>query len=436
MGRHAHSFGRLRDLSTAMAAKQTSASALVEQALDRIEAIDGAVQAFLSVDAEGARDAAAKRDQERAAGRLRGPLHGVPIAVKDVIDVAGVPTRAGSRARADAPPAAMDATMVARLKAGGAIVVGKVHTTEFAYFSGVPPTRNPHDVGRTPGGSSGGSAAAVASGSVPLSLGTQTAGSVNRPAAFCGVGAFKPTGLSVVGAGVTPFAPSFDTIGTFAETAADAAFALAAFAPEAVIPGASGQVSLNTIVLLEDPKIDAIAGPEILMAVNAALDEAAATGCLTRRAPSPIAFADLLANHRTMMMFELGRVQGGLLERRDLIDPVLADGIIEGASIDEATYLDAVNTLTRLRREFWAAMPLPNAVMFPAAPGVAPEGVPTGDPTLVTIATALGGPTATVRAGICEQTSMPLGALVAMAPGADAAFATSLLTALEGPLAR
>ncbi|MEM6848754.1 MAG: amidase [Pseudomonadota bacterium] len=435
-GTLAEGFGKLRDLSAALSSGEITPAALVEQALERIAAVDPDVQAFLSVNAGAARATAEARGKELSSGNTRGPLHGIPFAVKDVIDVAGLPTRAGSRARAGAAPEPIDATMVARLKAGGAIFLGKVHTTEFAFFTGVPPTRNPHDLTRTPGGSSGGSAAAVASGAVPLSLGTQTAGSVNRPAAFCGVGAFKPTGLSVVGRGIVPFAPSFDTVGTFAATAADAAFGLSAFAPEGLGLGASLPPAIATLVMLDDPKIDELVSAPMASAVNTAFEQAAALGLSTQRRASPIAFADLLANHRTVMFFEIGRIHGALLDRRDLIEPVLADGLEEGRTISESAYLNAVQQLSRQRLDFWAALPPHSAIMLPAAPGVAPAGMPTGDPTFVTVATALGGPTATVRAGTCEATAMPLGALIATPAGSDAQLAATLLTAAEGPLAR
>ena len=159
---------------------------------------------------------------EAANGRIRSPLHGVPVAIKDVIDVAGWPTRAGSATRANAKAATIDAYVVTQLRAAGAIIVGKAHTTEFAYFDGPPPTRNPHNLLRTPGGSSAGPAAVVAAGMVPLSLGTQTAGSVSRPAAYCGIAAFKPSTRSWSSFGVVPFAPSFDTVGVFGHRVADA----------------------------------------------------------------------------------------------------------------------------------------------------------------------------------------------------------------------
>src|ERR687893_1437007 len=220
-------------MEDAPAAGALTAEALVERCLARIAAVDGQVQAWLHVQAEEARAAARGLDAERRhAGAVRGPLHGIPVAVKDVIDVAGLPTRANSPSRADAPPATADATVVAHLRAAGAIVLGKVHTTEYAYFQSLPPTRNPHDPSRTPGGSSAGSGAAVAAGTAPLALGTQTAGSVNRPAAYTGVGAFKPSTLAIGGARVLPLAPSFDTVGAFGATAQDAAHLAAGYAAD------------------------------------------------------------------------------------------------------------------------------------------------------------------------------------------------------------
>ena len=204
--------GRLTRLAQAMRDGATDPARLLEACLRRIDAVEHQVHGFCLLDRERARAQAERLRAEAAAGRWRGPLHGIPVAIKDVIDVAGWPTRAGSRTRVSVPPSTGDAIVVAQLRAAGAIVVGKVHTTEFAYFDGPPPTRNPHDLTRTPGGSSCGPAAVVAAGMVPLSLGTQTAGSVSRPAAYCGIAAFKPSTSSWSTFGVVPFAPSFDTV--------------------------------------------------------------------------------------------------------------------------------------------------------------------------------------------------------------------------------
>ncbi|WP_048861481.1 amidase family protein, partial [Acidisphaera rubrifaciens] len=189
--------GRITDLAAALRAGTLTATVLVERCLARIDAAEGAVHAWVHVDAAQARVAARVLDDEAQAGNWRGPLHGIPLGVKDVIDLAGQRTRAFSPARDTLAPAGGDATVVAHLRAAGMIVLGKLHTTELAFLDAVPPTRNPHDTTRTAGGSSAGSAAAVAAGMVPAALGTQTAASVNRPAAYCGIGAFKPSTLAI-----------------------------------------------------------------------------------------------------------------------------------------------------------------------------------------------------------------------------------------------
>ena len=168
--------------------------------LERIDAVDGEIKAFAHLDRDHVLAQARALDERRARAPLDRPLHGVPVAIKDIIDTADYPTELGSPLRAGRRPR-NDATVVAKLRAAGAVIIGKTVTTEFAYFH-PGPTRNPHDHARTPGGSSSGSAAAVAAGMVPLALGTQTNGSVIRPAAFCGVFAVKPSHGFVSRAGV------------------------------------------------------------------------------------------------------------------------------------------------------------------------------------------------------------------------------------------
>ena len=166
---------------------------------------------------------ARRAEDEILAGNRRGALHGIPVGIKDIFDVAGVPTRCGSRLRDDAAPAAADAPAVARLRAAGAVVLGKTTTQEFAAGVVSPPARNPWNPDRIPGGSSGGSAAAVAAGSCLAALGSDTGGSVRIPAAVCGVVGLKPTYGSVSKRGVFPLAWSFDTVGPLARTVDDAA---------------------------------------------------------------------------------------------------------------------------------------------------------------------------------------------------------------------
>src|SRR5262245_41905343 len=194
---------------------------LVEACLGRIRSLDGTIVAWAYVDEAGARAAARERTAEAAAGRIRGPLHGVPVGIKDIIHVTDMPTTAGAKAWAHSRPTA-DAPVVRRLRAAGAIILGKTHTTEFAYRDPAP-TRNPWNVGHTPGGSSAGSGVAVAARMVPVALGTQTVGSVLRPAAYCGVVGFKATHGFTPAEDVIPLAWSLDHVGVLARSVDDAA---------------------------------------------------------------------------------------------------------------------------------------------------------------------------------------------------------------------
>ncbi|MFI6541314.1 amidase [Nonomuraea sp. NPDC050547] len=202
---------------------RTTSAELTELALDAIAGPGATLNAFVAVDAAGARAAARRADDERAAGTGRGPLHGVPVAVKDLIGVAGLPLTMGSRHFA-AHLAPADAACVRRLRAAGAVIVGTTTTHEFAYgptgdLSATGPVRNPRDPERMTGGSSAGSAAAVAAGLVPLALGTDTGGSVRIPAALCGVAGFKPAYGAISADGVFPLARSFDHVGVLAGSA-------------------------------------------------------------------------------------------------------------------------------------------------------------------------------------------------------------------------
>src|SRR5882757_9585920 len=202
----------------------TSSEDYTRVCLERIAAVEDDIGAFAHLDPEHALAQARASDEWRQSGKPIGPLHGVPVAIKDIIDTADYPTECGSAYLAGRRPRA-DATVVVRLRAAGAVIIGKTVTTEFAYYH-PGPTRNPHDHARTPGGSSSGSAAAVAAHMVPLALGTQTNGSVIRPAAFCGVFAVKPTHGLVSRAGVLQLSRKLDHIGAFARSLPDLALIL------------------------------------------------------------------------------------------------------------------------------------------------------------------------------------------------------------------
>ncbi|MFF4818378.1 amidase [Kitasatospora sp. NPDC001309] len=202
---------------------------LVDSVLDRIERVEPQLGAYVTVTGEQARAAAREAEREIARGHHRGPLHGVPVGLKDLIDVAGLPTTASSRVRAD-HRASADSTVTARLRAAGAVLVGKTHTHEFAYGLTTPQTGNAWDASRVAGGSSGGSAVAVAAGAATFALGTDTGGSIRVPAALNGVVGLKPTYGLVPRHGVTSLSWSLDHVGPITRTVEDAALVLTALA--------------------------------------------------------------------------------------------------------------------------------------------------------------------------------------------------------------
>jgi AtzE family amidohydrolase len=213
-------------IAAAVAAGRLTATAAIEAALARIAAVDPGVNAFTTVTAERARARAAGIDAGLKSGKAPGPLAGVPFAVKNLFDVEGIPTRAGSKINREREPASRDGALVRRLEAAGAVLVGALNMGEYAYdFTGENahdgPSRNPHDRERMSGGSSGGSGAAVAAGLVPLALGSDTNGSIRVPSAFCGTFGLKPTFGRLSRAGSFPFVASFDHLGPLARSVTD-----------------------------------------------------------------------------------------------------------------------------------------------------------------------------------------------------------------------
>ncbi|MGB8946284.1 MAG: amidase [Streptomyces sp.] len=225
----------LADAARAMAAKELSPVELTDSVLDRIGAVEARLQAYVGVAAESARSAAAKAERELAEGRSRGPLHGIPMGLKDLIDAEGMPTTASSRVR-EGHVAERDSVVAARLSEAGAVLLGKTHTHEFAYGLTTPQTRNAWDHSRVAGGSSGGSAVAVAAGEATFALGTDTGGSIRVPAALNGVVGLKPTYDLVPRGGVTSLSWSLDHVGPLTRTVEDASLVLAALVGGAAAP--------------------------------------------------------------------------------------------------------------------------------------------------------------------------------------------------------
>jgi aspartyl-tRNA(Asn)/glutamyl-tRNA(Gln) amidotransferase subunit A len=409
--------GAIEEIAAAVKGRKTDPVALVEASLRRIDAVEKEVQGWCLIDRERALADAQVLRQEAEAGRIRSPLHGMPVAIKDVLDVAGLPTRAGSKTRAQIAPSTIDAHVVTLLKAAGAVVLGKAHTTEFAYFDGPPPTRNPHNVAHTPGGSSAGPAAVVASGMVPLSLGTQTAGSVSRPAAYCGIAAFKPSSLAWSSSGLVPFAPSFDTIGIFAHRVRDAVTAARVLMPPFLRQRAAEAPSPLTIGVVEEPITEA-ASAAVADSVRTAAEALVAAGVGVKRLTSPVAFAEIAGWHKTIIEYEVAHAHPHLEHNSD-VSAGLREAVARGRVVTDPAYLDAHAALGAVRERFWLETAQANALLFPAAPDVAPVGMKTGDPRFILPFTALGGPIVSIPVGTGAG-GMPLGLMLIGAPGMDA----------------
>jgi aspartyl-tRNA(Asn)/glutamyl-tRNA(Gln) amidotransferase subunit A len=412
--------GSVEEIARAIHGRRTDPVALVEASFRRIDAVEKEVQGWCLLDRKGALAQARLLRQDEETGRVRSPLHGIPVAIKDVLDVAGLPTRAGRKTRAGIAPSTIDAEVVTRLRVAGAVILGKAHTTEFAYFDGPPPTRNPHNTAHTPGGSSAGPAALVAAGMVPLSLGTQTAGSVSRPAAYCGIAAFKPSARAWSSFGLVPFAPSFDTIGVFGHRLSDVVAAARVLMPAYLHNRAAAKTAQFSIGFIEDPITEA-ASAAVADTFRVAAEKLAGSGIRVERLKSPVPFAEVGGWHKTMIEYEVAHAHPALEHNAD-VSAGLRDAIARGRSIDDAAYRSAYAALDVTRDRFWAATAHLDALVFPAAPDVAPAGMKTGDPRFIVPFTAFGGPIVSIPVGFGAG-GLPLGLMLIGAPGTDVTLA-------------
>ncbi len=385
------------EAARAIAEGRLTSVALVEACLARISARDEAVRAWLHVDRAGALATAARLDAERARGTLRGPLHGVPFGVKDVIDVAGLPCTHNSPLHRDRV-AGDDAGCVAILKAAGGIPLGKTDTVEFAAAGNLPATRNPHDRSRTAGGSSSGSGAAVADLQVPLSFGTQTGGSVIRPAAYCGVYALKPTWGVVSREGAKLYAASLDTIGWYGRSVADLALVAEVLA---IPPAAPRPVAGMRIALCRTPYAD-LASPAAHAALDAAVRALEAAGAVIVERELPPSMGDLNGTKETVMSGEgraaflpLARVHGDGLHDR------LRSHVENRKGITPAELRAALDHAAQSRVAFDSYYRDVDAVLSLAATGEADPVAPdhTGSPLLNALWTLLHTPVVSIPAG-------------------------------------
>jgi Asp-tRNA(Asn)/Glu-tRNA(Gln) amidotransferase A subunit family amidase len=395
----------------------------VSTIVDRIAHTDTDLHAFVDEPGRAERVAAEVAEAARRwpDPEHRPPLYGVPLGVKDVYRVDGLPTRAGSTLPAELL-AGPEATAVTRLRAAGAVVAGKTVTTEFAFFA-PGPTRNPHHPEHTPGGSSSGSAAAVAAGLVPLALGTQTVGSVIRPAAYCGCIGFKPTYGRVPCDGVIPNAPTFDTVGLFA---ADLPLATAAAA--ALVHGWAAAPALDR------PVLGVPAGPYLDQADLGACGEFAtqitalrAAGYEVREVAALDDIAQVNRQHTVVSVVELARTHEPWFDRyADRYRPQTAAAIREGRSIDAATYSGALEGVHAFRRTLPHRMADAGIDVWicPSATGPAPHGLDTtGNPAMSVPWTQAGVPALSLPAGAVAREpggpALPVGLQCVGHPGAD-----------------
>ena len=395
-----------------LARGEITARALLEACLARIAEREQSVGAWSFLDADAAR---ARADVLDRAG-VQGPLHGIPIGVKDIIDTARMPTALGSPAFEGRQPSA-DASCVALLEQAGAIILGKNVTTELAYFT-PGKTRNPRDPARTPGGSSSGSAAAVADSMVPLSIGTQAAGSTIRPASFCGVPAFKPTHGRWDMSGALRLYPTVDTLSVFARDFADAAMV------DAVLGGGDAFAPRQpSRVLVFEPAEWDLAGPatrEVLQRTAAAL---AARGVPVHHARAEGPLAQLVEASDIIIHVEAAQNAPSLLAgARMPLSARFLELLEAGARIPESRYRDAL-AIRAAARAAWAGIVRPDTlVLTPAVPAEAPIGLgATGDPVFIRGWNVIGAPAANLPLGT-GPSGMPVGVQAVGVPGEDTAL--------------
>ncbi len=355
-------------------------------ALDTYEAWEPRLHAFAWFDPERVRSAQPKD----------GPLAGMPVGVKDIFDTAGIPTEYGSPIFAGRVPE-RSALAVERLEAAGGLMFGKTVTSELAYYA-PGPTTNPWNAERTPGGSSMGSAAAVAAGIVPGAIGTQTNGSLIRPAAFCGVVGFKPTFGRLPTEGVLSFSPSLDQVGVFARSVERAALLAAVLAGDPPGDWLPETVPPPRIAVVRTPEWD-----ECEAAMKDCFDAAlaAASGATLEERPLPEGLAAGIPVHRTIMAEEASRFVGPLVAGAlDRCSPQLREILAEGAAIQAADAEEARLAKEHLAAEFASWIHGFGALITPATLGEAPGIETTGDPRFCTRWSLVGAPAISLPAGL------------------------------------
>ena len=407
-------------------------SSAVEASVRRFGETERRLHAFVHFDAENS----LLMEAALIATKATGPLVRVPVGVKDIFDTAGAPSERGSALYAGRI-AESDAVVVQNLRAAGAIIVGKTVTAELA-MAHPGPTRNPWDLSRTSGGSSMGSAAAVAAGVVPLAIGSQTNGSVIRPAAFCGVVGFKPTFGRLSREGMFVTSETLDQVGGFARSVHDAAGLAAAMAGEPVERWWLDDATPPRLAALRTGEWDHADGTA-QKRFQADVDRLAAAGNPIAWPAPPPGLDDAQRVLRTIMLYEEAHaMERDLSGRETLVSEIVRTHLADGAAISDDRYHDALRQRERLREVFasWAA-PF-DAIVTPPTVGEAPTPETTGDPRFCTRWSLLGAPAIVIPSGL-GPSRLPLGVQLVAAPGDDrrllaaAAWAEAILPPIGTP---
>jgi Asp-tRNA(Asn)/Glu-tRNA(Gln) amidotransferase A subunit family amidase len=397
-----------------------SPSNLLAACLKRTDAVEPAVAAWVRLDRDAAARVAVQRDIEAREGRFMGPLHGVPIALKDIFDAAGVPTTAGAPAWATRTPA-VDAPSVAALRGAGAVPMGKLATTPFAYLD-PSVTRNPWNPEHTPGGSSSGPAAAVAARMVPLALGSQTVGSMLRPAAYCGVVGLKPTHGRISAAGVLELAGSLDHVGVFARAVEDCALALTVLVGGDPAP----DDYVRAVVDPPAPRLGVLAPflaratPEMGKHLEAVTRGLEAAGARLEDVALPAAFASIYDVGATVLRAEAAAAHAPLFPAHAAEYPPKIKELIElGHAISAPVYLAAQAARRQVREAVGAIAARYDAFLLPTIGAPAPRGLgSTGDPSFCSPWSFLGMPAITLPTGV--EGGLPLAVQLVAAPWSEA----------------
>ncbi|MAC52211.1 MAG: amidase [Gimesia sp.] len=398
----------IADAQQALKAGELSCRELLTECFQNIEEKEPALHAWAHLDREAAFQRADLLDQELQRGRWRGPLHGIPVGIKDIIDVKGMPTQAGFLGR-DKPPATNDATLVENLRMEGAIFPGKTVTTQLASFD-PPPTRNPWNQEHTPGGSSSGSAAAVAAGMCLAAVGTQTGGSIIRPAAFCGVAGLKPTFGMVDRQGVILLSDHLDHVGPLAHTVADLVIMLdgmtdqATYLPLLIEP----VTAAPRIGWLSDFFITR-AEPDMQQALTVVREKLAAAGAPIKDSRLPTEFESILDEYLSLMQYEMLHQLGDDYDQnREYYGPAISQVLEAGREVSSKRYqacLDYQSLIGQITRRCFARAEI---LISPATFGPAPDLTTTGNPGMNAPWSLTGFPTLTIPAAVTAG-GLPVG---------------------------